>query len=68
MVPCGDVRIMDDNGREVTIGEPGELWINGPMVIPGYWNNPEADARELAAGHWRAGDIGLTKETQDSMR
>jgi acyl-CoA synthetase (AMP-forming)/AMP-acid ligase II len=58
VVPCGDVRIMDDNGREVATGESGELWINGPMVVPGYWNNPEANEREFAAGHWRSGDIG----------
>jgi len=58
VVPCGDVLIMDDNGREVETGGSGELWINGPMVVPGYWNNPEANAREFSAGHWRSGDIG----------
>lgn len=58
VVPCGDVRIMDDHGCEVPTGESGELWISGPMVVPGYWNNPEANAREFTAGHWRSGDIG----------
>ena len=57
-VPCGDIRIMDDHGREVAPGESGELWISGPMVSPGYWNNPEANAREFTAGHWKSGDIG----------
>ena len=49
---------MDDNGREVAAGESGELWIAGPMVVPGYWNNPDATAREFTAGHWRSGDLG----------
>ncbi len=40
VVPCGDVRIMDDEDREVPVGEPGELWIGGPMIVPGYWDNP----------------------------
>lgn len=61
-VPCGDIRIMDDHGREVAPGESGELWISGPMVSPGYWNNPEANAREFTAGHWKSGDIGSMDE------
>lgn len=61
-VPCGDIRIMDDHGREVAPGESGELWISGPMVSPGYWNNPEANAREFSAGHWKSGDIGSMDE------
>jgi acyl-CoA synthetase (AMP-forming)/AMP-acid ligase II len=58
VVPCGEVRIMDPQGREVPAGEPGEIWIAGPMVVPGYWNRPEATAREFAAGFWRSGDLG----------
>ncbi len=55
---CADVRIMDDEGNEVGAGESGELWISGPMVVPGYWNNPEATAANFFAGYWRSGDIG----------
>jgi O-succinylbenzoic acid--CoA ligase len=58
VVPCGDVRVMDEAGREVAPGEPGELWIAGPMVVPGYWDNPDATAREFARGYWKSGDIG----------
>jgi acyl-CoA synthetase (AMP-forming)/AMP-acid ligase II len=58
VVPCGDVRVMDDSGREVASGGSGELWIAGPMVVPGYWDNPEATAREFAGGYWKSGDIG----------
>ncbi len=58
VVPCGDVRIMDEEGREVPPGEAGEVWIGGPMVVPGYWNNPEATADSFRAGYWCSGDIG----------
>jgi O-succinylbenzoic acid--CoA ligase len=58
VVPCGDVRVMDDSGREVAAGESGELWIAGPMVVPGYWDNPEATAREFEGGYWKSGDLG----------
>ena len=58
VVPCGDVRVMDGEGREVAPGEPGELWIAGPMVVPGYWDNPEATAREFSDGYWKSGDVG----------
>jgi O-succinylbenzoic acid--CoA ligase len=58
VVPCGEVRVMDDAGHEVGPGESGEIWIAGPMVVPGYWDNPEASAREFAGGYWKSGDIG----------
>jgi acyl-CoA synthetase (AMP-forming)/AMP-acid ligase II len=58
VVPCGDVKVVDDAGRELPPGESGELWIAGPMVVPGYWDNPEATAREFAGGYWKSGDIG----------
>ncbi|MEO8935884.1 MAG: fatty acid--CoA ligase family protein, partial [Burkholderiaceae bacterium] len=57
-VPLATIRIMDVDGNEVGQGCSGELWISGPGVIPGYWNNPEADARSFADGAWRSGDIG----------
>jgi O-succinylbenzoic acid--CoA ligase len=58
VVPCGAVRVMDDAGREVPPGETGEIWIAGPMVVPGYWDNPEATAREFERGYWKSGDLG----------
>jgi acyl-CoA synthetase (AMP-forming)/AMP-acid ligase II len=57
-VPCGELRVVDESGLDVPPGAPGELWIAGPMVVPGYWENPEATAREFADGYWRSGDIG----------
>jgi O-succinylbenzoic acid--CoA ligase len=58
-VGCGDIRIMDEAGRELPRGETGELWIAGPMITPGYWQNPDATARELVGGYWKSGDLGV---------
>ena len=57
-VACGDIYIADEDGRELPRGSVGELWIAGPMVVPGYWRNADATAREFRAGYWRSGDIG----------
>jgi acyl-CoA synthetase (AMP-forming)/AMP-acid ligase II len=58
VLPCAEVIVMDDDGREVGPGETGELWIAGPMVVPGYWDNAEADATSFIGGFWKSGDIG----------
>jgi len=57
-LPCADIRIMDDEGRELPLGESGEVWIGGPMVVPYYWNNPQATALSFCGGYWKSGDIG----------
>ena len=57
-VPCGEIRVMDEAGREVTPGETGEFWIAGPMIVPGYWRNDGANATSFAGGFWKSGDIG----------
>ena len=57
-LPCADIRVMDDEGREVPPGTPGEVWIAGPMVVPRYWDNPKASADSFVAGYWKSGDIG----------
>jgi len=57
-VPGAEIAVMDDDGREVPVGEHGEIWIRGPMVVPGYWRNDAATAREFVAGFWKSGDIG----------
>ncbi|MEP7059034.1 MAG: class I adenylate-forming enzyme family protein [Caldimonas sp.] len=57
-LPCAEIAVMDDAGCEVPTGEPGELWIGGPMVVPGYWDNPEATAAAFTAGFWHSGDLG----------
>ena len=57
-LPCADVLVVDDAGREVPAGDSGELLIGGPMVVPGYWDNPEADRTAFVGGCWLSGDIG----------
>ena len=57
-VRCGHIAIMDEAGREVAPGETGEIWIGGPMVVKGYWDNPAATAENFSAGYWHSGDIG----------
>lgn len=61
-VPCAEVRVMDDDGREVEPGETGEVWIGGPMVVAGYWNNPQATQASFVGGFWRSGDIGAMSQ------
>jgi len=57
-VPCGEVLVMDEAGREVPRGMEGELWLRGPMVVRGYWDDPAATAEGFVAGFWRSGDVG----------
>ena len=57
-LPCADVLIMDERGREVATGAQGEIWLRGPMVVSGYWDNREATAESFVAGFWRSGDVG----------
>ena len=58
VVTCGEVRVVDAEGRNLPVGEAGELWIKGPMVVPGYWGRPEATAANFTNGFCRSGDIG----------
>lgn len=57
-LPAAHIVVVDDNGIEVPAGTIGEIWIGGPMVIPRYWDNPDADASSFFAGYWRSGDLG----------
>lgn len=57
-LPCADVLVMNDEGQALPPGEVGEIWIAGPMVVKGYWNDPVASAREFTSGWWHSGDLG----------
>lgn len=52
-----DVRIVDDEGRDVTVGEAGELLLRGPAMTPGYWRNPRATETAIQDGWFHTGDI-----------
>jgi len=53
-----EIRIVDDEGKEVPTGETGEVNIHGPQVMKGYWNKPEETALVLRDGWLFTGDIG----------
>ena len=57
-LPCADVIVVDEAGREVPPGDSGEILIAGPMVVPGYWENETADRASFVGGYWISGDIG----------
>jgi len=52
-------RVVDDDGREVPVGETGEVVLSGPQVVPGYWRNPAATAESIGAHGLRTGDVGF---------
>ena len=52
-------RILDDAGSELPPGQVGEIATGGPMVVPGYWNRPDATARTIPGGELRTGDVGF---------
>jgi long-chain acyl-CoA synthetase len=62
VVPIMRLQIRDPEGREVPVGQRGEIWFNGPMLIRGYWNKPEATAETIVDGWLRSGDIGRVDE------
>ncbi len=62
-VPSTEVRICDDDGNDVPLGELGEICIRGPQVMEGYWRKPEETAKVMFEGGWfRTGDIGRMDE------
>lgn len=62
-LPSTEVRICDDEGNDVPLGERGEICVRGPQVMEGYWKAPEETAKVMLPGGWlRTGDIGHMDE------
>ena len=55
--------VVEDNPRTMPLGQPGELWIRGYLLMEGYWNDPEKTLKAMAPGGWiRTGDLGSIDE------
>ena len=59
-VPGTEVSVRDDLGRNLSLGETGEVWVRGPQVMQGYWGRPDETRNTLTDDGWlKTGDIGL---------
>jgi len=58
-VPGTDVKIVDDAGKELALGERGEVIFTGPTIMKGYINRPDATAETIINGWLHSGDIGV---------
>ncbi len=62
-MPSTELALLDDDGKEVPMGSPGEIAIRGPQVMAGYWQRPDETAKVMTAdGFFRTGDIGTVDE------
>jgi fatty-acyl-CoA synthase len=52
-----DTKLITTEGKEACVDEEGELWISGPMVTPGYWNNDNATRDAIEDGWFKTGDV-----------
>ncbi|MDP2034534.1 MAG: AMP-binding protein [Polaromonas sp.] len=66
-IPMTDVKLVDDSGGEVPIGQPGELLVRGPQVMAGYWKQPESTDAAVRDGWLCTGDIA-TMDNQGTFR
>ena len=55
--PWAQCRIVDDDGNDVDTGETGELWIKSPIVMQGYFRDPEQTEQAFEAGWFKTGDL-----------
>lgn len=63
LLPGVEARIVDAEEQDCLVGDPGELWVRGPMVSPGYWGVPGRGSNQLTADGWlRTGDVAVVDE------
>ncbi len=60
--PTGEIRIVGDKGQDLPVGQVGELWYRGPIVVRGYWKKPEATAETFVDGWVKTGDLAKVDE------
>jgi long-chain acyl-CoA synthetase len=60
--PIGEMKIVDANGNALPPSGVGELWVKGPSVVRGYWQNPQATTETFVGGWLRTGDIARLDE------
>jgi long-chain acyl-CoA synthetase len=62
-IPGTYFKLLDDDGNEVPVGQPGEIAIKGPQVMAGYWQRPDETAKVMTPdGYFKSGDIGIVDE------
>lgn len=62
-VPNTQCKVIDEEGNELPLGEPGELCVKGPQVMKGYWQRPEATAETISSDGWlKTGDMAVIEE------
>ena len=62
-IPSTEIAILDDDGKEVPLGQTGEIAIRGPQVMTGYWNRPDETAKVMTSdGYFKSGDVGIMDE------
>jgi long-chain acyl-CoA synthetase len=62
-MPSVEIRILDDDGKDVPLGTPGEIAIRGPQVMSGYWQRPDETAKVMTPDNFfKSGDVGIMDE------
>lgn len=63
IAPGIELRLVDEGGADVLVGDPGEIWVRGPNVFRGYWQDPSSTAAALTPDGWlRTGDVAVVDD------